>query len=276
MRRAVGFAAASALALGCGAPAGPAAVPTAQVGPPARGGTVAAQAAGVLPNVAYQFLGPQVWVFRFDVPAEKVRSLVDPRLSPEVRNGRSPVFAILAEFHAAAVLGLPATGVKARQISYAVLCDKTGASGGDKGFATFALVEDTHLFTLLMKDVGYPAARAPLRWARAGNGAESTGEATFALTRRTDPISRVERTASLTRLLVGKHDHVPRDGTVTEIPYHYPVPVLEGYAVDVAHARFGTLVARGLVTPEQRPSDAWWWEGGNFIVGKRRHYSLPN
>lgn len=240
----------------------------------ARKGTEARKAAeGVLPNLAYQFLGPQMLVFRFDADAAKVRALTNPAFQPEVRNGKSPVFAILAEYDVAGVVGLPAYNLKARQITYAVLCEKTGERRDRPGFASFQVVEDQHAFTWLVRDVGYPAFTAPLKWERTGDRMESTGEADFALTRKTDAWSRVERTASLTRLLPGKNDHLmPKQGEVTEVPFIYPLPVLDGYGVKVDRARFGTLERLGLVESGQKPSDVWWWEGVNFIVGQRKRY----
>jgi hypothetical protein len=261
----------AAILVGCGKP------PVSGAAQPATSAANAAQARkaadGVLPNLAYQFLGPQLLVFRFDADAAKVRALINPAFQPEVRNGKSAVFAILAEYEVAGVVGLPAYNLKAREITYTVLCEKTGEKRDRPGFASFQIVEDQHVFTWLVRDVGYPALTAPLKWQRAGDRIESTGEADFALTRKTDAWSRVERTASLTRLLLGKNDHLmPRKGEVTEVPFIYPLPVLDGYGVKVDRARFGTLEKLGLVESGQKPSDVWWWEGVNFIVGQRKRY----
>ena len=263
------------LAAGCGTAVAPPALSEQAAEAPETATAASRSSEGVLPNLPYQFLGPQALVVRYEVPEAKVRALLAPAFQPEVRNGKAAVYAILAEYHVAAVPGVPGINVKARQITYTVLCDRTGRGQDKKGFATFAVVEDQRVLSLLIRDVGYPVTTTPLQWVRAGGHFSSIGEADFDLTRKTDVISHVERTATLTKLLLGKNDHLARKGEITEVPFVYPVPVLDGYGVKATRFRLGTLEKLGLVAAGQLPADILWWESPNLIVGRRDHYDAP-
>lgn len=268
----VAFCVGLVLASGCGKTVAPQA---GSIGPAPTLAAAEKSGKGIVPNLSYQFLGPHALVVKYEVPESRLSGLLDPAFRPEVRNGKASVYAIVAEYHAGGVVGLPATNLKARQILYAVMCEDMGKERKERGFASFGVVEDQRVFSWLVRDVGYPSITLPLPWVRSGDRLTSMGEADFDITRKTDALTHIERSASLSRLMVGKHDHLAHEGEIVEVPFIYPVPVLDGYGVRVDHIRFGTLTRRGLVSSGEKPADIWWWEGPNVIVGKRERYPVP-
>ena len=227
------------------------------------------QAEGILPNLPYTFQGDQMLVLRYEVTEARARGLVDPAFRPEIKWGRANVFAFVARYHHAGIVGLPPAGIASQEAIYAVLCDNLGQTRDRKGWATFEIVEDHLLYALLLRDAGYKASKGLFSLVRDGNRLTSQGEADLDITRKTDALSHFERAATLNSLMVGKSDHLANKGQITEVPWVFPKGPLDGYGIKVSRLQLGTLAKVGI---DQTPKEGWWWESPDFVVLPRKTY----
>jgi hypothetical protein len=162
---------------------------------------------------------------------------------------------------------LPQLPLAAGEAIFCVLVSNAGPRHDQVGWSTLLLQEDRAFFTWFMKDAGYPAETVPMPFVRAGNRLTCTGALDLDLERKTDPLSHVERTASLNLLMQGRSDHLAKPTGEVEVVSDFP-RLLDGYGVRIQRANLGGLGKLGV--PGLQPREAWWWESPHFGVEPRK------